>query len=384
MTTGEQSMENNHRVSIGITYDSWDFGSFVVDSYRANALGHGHTGYPIHRHLRFSARRELQAVFDDLGLSLGWRAHRISGTRIVLETEGLLISGEGTRKPDYCSCTFDIWANHSRQAEVARAAILARVDEALIRDPIISIDWNFLSGKGELHSRHIEEIADDVLYDEAYPDLRGGVANFVTSYLDAAETVLVLQGPPGTGKTRLIRGILGELSRRRGGNAEVLYTGDKKALETDEIFVKFLTRDCDAFVVEDADHVLQPRAKGNDHLHRFLTIADGIVRAQGRKIIFSTNLPNVGDLDDALVRPGRCFARLSTRRLAANEACALYAALVATCEKGPHQEFEPAGFDAGKAYSLADVFKRTRADCTRRLNDASLNCFRAMTLEHGG
>jgi ATP-dependent 26S proteasome regulatory subunit len=27
-----------------------------------------------------------------------------------------------------------------------------------------------------------------------------------------------------------------------------------------------------------------------------------------RKIIFSTNLPNVGDLDDALVRPGRCFA----------------------------------------------------------------------------
>jgi hypothetical protein len=29
-----------------------------------------------------------------------------------------------------------------------------------------------------------------------------------------------------------------------------------------------------------------------------------VVRSQGRKIIFSTNLPNVGDLDEALIRPG--------------------------------------------------------------------------------
>jgi len=44
------------------------------------------------------------------------------------------------------------------------------------------------------------------------------------------------------------------------------------------------------------------------------------VRSQGRKIIFSTNLPNVGDLDEALVRPGRCFARLYVRNLTAAEA----------------------------------------------------------------
>jgi len=50
-------------------------------------------------------------------------------------------------------------------------------------------------------------------------------------------------------------------------------------------------------------------------LHRFLTIADGIVRAQGRKIFFTTNLPNVGDLDDALLRPGRCFGAIHARSL---------------------------------------------------------------------
>jgi len=35
---------------------------------------------------------------------------------------------------------------------------------------------------------------------------------------------------------------------------------------------------------------------------------DPVVRAQGRKIIFTTKLPNIGDIDEALVRPGRCFA----------------------------------------------------------------------------
>jgi ATP-dependent 26S proteasome regulatory subunit len=57
------------------------------------------------------------------------------------------------------------------------------------------------------------------------------------------------------------------------------------------------------------------RANGNVDLHRFLAIADGVVRAQGRKIIFTTNLPNVGDIDEALVRPGRCFATVRTRAM---------------------------------------------------------------------
>jgi hypothetical protein len=89
-----------------------------------------------------------------------------------------------------------------------------------------------------------------------------------------------------------------------------MYTCDKKALESDAIFVNFITGSHDAFVVEDADHILTPRANGNQDLHRFLAIADGVIRAQGRKITFTTNLPNVGDLDDALVRPGRCFAAI--------------------------------------------------------------------------
>jgi ATP-dependent 26S proteasome regulatory subunit len=78
-------------------------------------------------------------------------------------------------------------------------------------------------------------------------------------------------------------------------------------------------------VIEDADHLLMARANGNVDLHRFLAVADGVVRAQGRKIIFTTNLPNIGDIDEALVRPGRCFSTVRTRALERCEAASLLA-----------------------------------------------------------
>ena len=104
-----------------------------------------------------------------------------------------------------------------------------------ITEPTFSIDWHFLTSGGGLESASIEEIANDVLFDRAYPEIKGGVHDFIRRYLDAPETVLVLQGPPGAGKTRLIRAILGEMSRRKGRQGRALYTGDMKALASDEI-----------------------------------------------------------------------------------------------------------------------------------------------------
>jgi ATP-dependent 26S proteasome regulatory subunit len=99
--------------------------------------------------------------------------------------------------------------------------------------------------------------------------------------------------------------------------------------------------------------LLKPRADGNEHLHRFLTIADGVVRSQGRKIIFSTNLPNVGDLDDALIRPGRCFARIHVRveaqalaeEISAGDAGKLTCASLALAA------------EQGRKHSLAEIYR---------------------------
>lgn len=345
-----------------LNQNTWDFADLALKMRFIKSLEEGSSRYPIHRSLRFAARTDLEALIDDFAVNLTWKAQRLSSSTLILDGAGIFISVHGGRKADYCSCYFGIWAQSIDVAEQARKTILERVGKALVSDPMFSIDWHFLTSKGELESACIEEMADDVLHDEAYPELESGVGSFIRRYLDAAETVLVLQGSPGTGKTRLIRGILGEMSRRNGGQAQALYTGDKKTMESDEIFVKFITGWDDIFVVEDADHILKPRAEGNENLHRFLAIADGVVRAQGRKIIFSTNLPNIGDLDDALIRPGRCYARIYARELTTTEAERLITRL---CNSDTsHKTRATAALLAldRKAYSLAEIYRACSRD----------------------
>jgi energy-coupling factor transporter ATP-binding protein EcfA2 len=293
----------------------WDFPDLVLKKRFADALDAAVANFPIYRTIRFAASTGLEELFDAFALQLGLRGYRFETQQLLLEGPGLFATVHGSRKFEYCSCAFNVWSADLATNEAFRAKVDALVGERIVSAPMFSIDWHFLTSKGELQSAAIEEMADDKLSDLAYPEVTTGINQFVEEYLAATETVLVLQGPPGTGKTRLIRAILGAMSHRRHGRAHAMYTGDMRALETDEIFVKFITGWHDAFVVEDADHMLRPRAEGNEHLHRFLTIADGVVRSQGRKIIFSTNLPNIGDLDEALVRPGRCFAHLNIREL---------------------------------------------------------------------
>ena len=319
------TQQTNHNV---LQHRVFDLTQLTLTNRLVESLAAGASRYPVHRELRFAAAVELQTLFDALALSGHWTALRPSSTRLILDGSDVFISAKGGRKQDYCSVFFDIWGASPAAAENGKATILAIAGAARITEAMFSIDWHFLTSGNDLESVTIEERADDQLEDLAYPELPGGVAAFIDRFLNADETVLVLQGPPGTGKTRLIRAILGAISRRKGEDARALYTGDKKAIESDEIFVRFITGWEDAFVIEDADHLLKPRCDGNEHLHRFLTIADGVVRSQGRKIIFSTNLPNVGDLDDALVRPGRCYARVHIRELTKPEALALVAELV--------------------------------------------------------
>ena len=288
----------------------------------------GAARYAIHRTVRCSVRRPLDEVFDDLALHADLVAQRMDSTSLLLDGPGVFIRVEGNRKIDYGSCTFHIWAESLNRLDQVRAKMLTIVGEQLVRHEMFTIDWQFSSRRG-LSSASFDEMADPAPYDEAYPTLAEPVATFIARYLASRETVLILQGPAGTGKTRLVRAILAAMSARKSDSAQVLYTADMRALENDEIFVDFITGNHDAFVIEDADHLLMARSNGNVDLHRFLAVADGVVRAQGRKIIFTTNLPNIGDIDEALVRPGRCFATVRTRALERREAASLLARIAA-------------------------------------------------------
>ena len=311
------------RVSVAFQHDLCDLGEAVIKTRAIQAFDNAATRYPIHRKIRCAASGKLQDVFDKLALDTGFVPQRLDTGTLLLDGDGVFVSAEGFRKSDYCSCTFNVWAASKELAEKTRTTLLQAVGPCRVREQMFVVDWQFCNSRGTLVNTSFDEIADDVLIDAAYPQLGTSVAEFIARYLNAPETVLILLGAPGMGKTRLVRAILSAMSRRKEDSAVAMYTADKRALEGDEIFVDFITGHHDAFVIEDADHLLQPRSDGNRNLHRFLMIADGVVRAQNRKIIFTTNLPNIGSIDEALLRPGRCFATIQMRLLARHEADAV-------------------------------------------------------------
>lgn len=150
---------------------------------------------------------------------------------------------------------------------------------------------------------------------EMYPFLKDEpLENYYERYLNSSANILLLIGPPGTGKTTFIRGLLAH------SNSSAIVTYDSGILERDSLFARFIEDDANIMVLEDSDNFLKARSDGNTMMHRFLNVGDGLVTTKGKKLIFSTNLPSIRDVDSALVRPGRCFDILNFDTLKQSEA----------------------------------------------------------------
>lgn len=150
---------------------------------------------------------------------------------------------------------------------------------------------------------------------EMYPFLKGeSLESYYERYLASSSNILLLIGPPGTGKTTFIRGLLAH------NDSSAIVTYDSAILEKDYLFARFIEGDDDVMVLEDSDNFLKARSDGNTMMHRFLNVGDGLVTTKGKKLIFSTNLPSIRDVDPALIRPGRCFDVLNFDALSQKEA----------------------------------------------------------------
>jgi hypothetical protein len=161
------------------------------------------------------------------------------------------------------------------------------------------IEWVYGSDGGSVN---VPLNRDRLPVDEMYPFLKGeSLSDYYDRYMESSANILLLIGPPGTGKTTFIRGLLAHR------NCSAIVTYDAGILEKDGFFAKFIEDDAEIMVLEDSDTFLKSRSDGNTMMHRFLNVGDGLVTTKGKKMIFSTNLPSIRDIDSALVRPGRCF-----------------------------------------------------------------------------
>jgi len=220
-------------------------------------------------------------------------------------------------------------------------------DEEFVEDIIEIVEDNFsvvtchiewvYGGDGQ--SVNVPLNRERLPVDEMYPFLKGeSLESYYDRYMASSANILLLIGPPGTGKTTFIRGLLAHT------NSSAIVSYDAAILDKDGFFARFIESDDNVMVLEDSDAFLKPRSDGNTMMHRFLNVGDGLVTTKGKKMIFSTNLPSVRDIDSALTRPGRCFDIVEFNQLSYGEAKALAEKLDAPMP------------DIKDQYSIAEIF----------------------------
>lgn len=301
---------------------------------------------PIAKDTSIPVLLRLNDVADHL-LEMGkndWIINALSSYQIIIQSkDGSIFSTlHIAQRPKYSTLYFQTYASTRDAYNHFEGKVRQGFDRYKVPGTIFTLRWAF-SGRHGVQDVHITELYDDVVFDECYPDIKGKygtVENFVKDYMESTSSVLILQGVPGTGKTRLIRNMLAYMKNmhvvsrsedQEAYNGRVdesetpiaVYTGDKEVLKGQEIFARFVNADENILIIEDADLLLKSRADGNESMHNFLTSADGIIRGKGRKIIFTTNLANPGDIDSALLRPGRCYGLVNIRYLTKAESYAV-------------------------------------------------------------
>lgn len=178
------------------------------------------------------------------------------------------------------------------------------------------IRWWYKTTRGEATRTIYMDPLTTKLLPELYPWLGMDPAEFIKDYLNSDKSILLLAGVPGVGKTSLLRHMIVDNSLV----ADIIY--DEELMKTDQIFQSFLfNKRSGVLVIEDADSILSPRDGGHNPLmSRFLNVSDGLIKLPNKKLIFTTNQTDFDRVDQALIRPGRCFAVVHARELTFEEA----------------------------------------------------------------
>lgn len=154
----------------------------------------------------------------------------------------------------------------------------------------------------------LKESDQDFAHDKFYPgikELSVGIEKYISEFMKSKSNILVLWGCAGVGKSSYLRNILFQSGRKNIGlanNAQTLMHSG---------FINWLSSvGEDAIIaIEDADLLVQSRDLGNEQMSAILNFAEGVIK-NNTKLVISTNLSNMRDIDSALIRKGRAFGVL--------------------------------------------------------------------------
>lgn len=222
--------------------------------------------------------------------------------------------------------------------------ILDALDLAYGTIHLPSVMWKYKQD-GRVFQADIILDEEGDFHDSFYPYIEEGVNQYIDRYVSSKCCLLFLHGAPGTGKTTFVRHIIHHT------RFPAVVTYDDDILSSDSMFVDFLTSsDADLLIIEDADTMLASREEaGNKLISRFLNVSEGLIKFDRKKIIFTTNIKDFSKVDEALLRPGRCFDVVNFRPLTFAEA-------LTACESAKLEK--PSRIEGKSSYTVAELYNK--------------------------
>ena len=149
-----------------------------------------------------------------------------------------------------------------------------------------------------------------------FPNFNFSLKDYIESFKNSKSNLLILIGEPGTGKTSFLRTVCQYF-----GPIIIIMNSHEVITHKDAIPI-FQKEESNFLILEDADIITRKRENNNTSMSTLLNAIDGLVNFRNKKFIISTNLPSLKDVDEALIRPGRCFDVLKFTQLTRQQAMA--------------------------------------------------------------
>ena len=146
--------------------------------------------------------------------------------------------------------------------------------------------------------------------------------------------IILWHGPPGQGKTYAIRALARDWQTRLGASVELVLDHEALFADADYMFKILLTETDDYYpdddepkklnaprliIVEDGAQIFGVNCRNTPGFSRFLNMGDGLIGQASNIVFLLTANEDIGTLDEAVTRPGRCLQTLEIKPLTFEE-----------------------------------------------------------------